>query len=401
MRGAGIGWLAVGLALGLGSSGDGASLARAATSSEVFTPIVGSVLGGETAAVRGSDGRYYVVYELLLTNAKRVPAELQRIEVTNQDTGAVVRTLEGETLVAALHDLNVDRVPDAALASSESRLVLITLDFGSADDAPARLTHRLLALAASSPGAREPTPVQYDFAPLDVSRRTPPVLRSPLRGPGWLAINGCCEGTGAHRGAIQTVNGKLWDAQRFAIDWMRVDDAGRLFEGSRFELEDYAGYGAPVYAAADGRVVRVFDGLDDQTPGTLPDPTTITLATVDGNHVVLDHGGGVYTFYAHFQKGSVQVGLGDRVKAGQQLALLGNTGNTSAPHMHFQVMTGPVPLGSDGIPFVNESFTTLQTVDDEELDAALFDGAPLPTPSGAPQSRTEELPLDLTLNVFP
>lgn len=389
------------LGLGFWACGDSASTAQATTAHAVFTPIIGSILGGETAPVAASDGRHYVVYELLLTNAKRIPAELLRLEILDQDSGRVLQTLEGDSLVGVLRNLNVDPVDDAALASSESRLALISLGFDSAEDAPDHIVHHLNALAAANPGSREPTPVQYDLASLDVSRHTPPVLESPLKGEGWLAINGCCDGTGAHRGAIQTVNGKLWDSQRFAIDWMRVDDQRRIFAGDPKSVDSYAGYGAPVYAAADGTVVSVLDGLDDQVPGQLPDPTTITLETVDGNHVVLDHGGGVYTFYAHFQKGSVMVGLGEQVSAGQQLALLGNSGNTSAPHLHFHAMTGVVPLGSDGIPFVNPSFTTTQRIDDDEFDAALFDGAPLPPPSGAPQGHEDQLPLNFEVVTFP
>lgn len=387
---------------GTGFWGCGAPASAASASSPpAFTPIIGSVLGGETAPVEGSDGRHYVVYELLLTNAKRVPAELIRLEIRDQDTDRVVDALEGDRLVAALRNLNVDPVDDASLASSESRVVLLSLGFDSAREAPSRIRHHLSARAAANPGAREPSLVEYDLAPLDVSRRTPPLLQSPLRGAGWVAINGCCDGTGAHRGAIQTVNGALWDSQRFAIDWMRVDDERRLFAGDPKDVESYPGYGAPVHAAAAGTVVRVLDGLDDQVPGRLPDPRTITLETVDGNHVVLDHGNGVYTFYAHFQKGSVRVELGEQVRAGQPLALLGNSGNTSAPHLHFQAMTGPAPLGSDGIPFVNDSFAQTQRIDEDEFDAALFEGAALPAPSKAPVRHEHQLPLNFDVVTFP
>lgn len=391
--------LAVFCGWGLGARYAGA--ASAPSSDGVFTPIIGSVLGGETAPVAASDGRHYVVYELLLTNAKRISAELVRIEIADRDSGRVVKTLEGDPLVEVLRNLNVDPVENASLASSESRIALITLGFDDADDTPARLVHRLDALAAASPGAREAAPVRYEIAPLDVSRRTPPVLQSPLKGEGWLAVNGCCDGGGAHRAAIQTVNGALWDAQRFAIDWVRVDDERRLFVGDPKEVENYPGYGVPVYAAADGTVVQALDGLDDQVPGQLPDPKSITLDTVDGNNVVLDHGGGVYTFYAHFQKGSVMVEVGERVRAGQQLALLGNTGNTSAPHLHFQATTGRVPLGSDGIPFVYDAFTTVQRISEDDLDAALAEGTPLPLPTKQSRDHVDQIPMDLDVITFP
>ena len=64
---------------------------------------------------------------------------------------------------------------------------------------------------------------------------------------------------------------------------------------------------------ADGVVVASLDDLEDQVPGELPDPSTINLENVDGNYVVIDHGDGLYSFYAHFQSGNVEVEVGDEV----------------------------------------------------------------------------------------
>lgn len=85
---------------------------------------------------------------------------------------------------------------------------------------------------------------------------------------------------------------------------------------------------------------------------------------MDGNHVVLDLGGGRYAFYAHLRKGSVAVHPGDRVRRGQVLAKVGNTGNTSAPHLHFHLMDGPSVLGSEGIPYVIDRFALAGKIPD-------------------------------------
>ncbi|MDG2305913.1 MAG: hypothetical protein P8R42_14955 [Candidatus Binatia bacterium] len=77
--------------------------AQAAATGEAFTPIIGSVLGGETASVRGSDGRYYVVYELQLTNAKWILAEVQPIISKAVKDGSV-------KVVSAVYDLKTGRV---------------------------------------------------------------------------------------------------------------------------------------------------------------------------------------------------------------------------------------------------------------------------------------------------
>jgi murein DD-endopeptidase MepM/ murein hydrolase activator NlpD len=85
----------------------------------------------------------------------------------------------------------------------------------------------------------------------------------------------------------------------------------------------------------------------------------ITLETVGGNHVILDVGGGYYAFYAHLVPGSVKVKVGDRVKKGQQVGLLGNSGNSTAPHLHFHMGDKNSPLGSEGLPFLFDKFDLL------------------------------------------
>ena len=174
----------------------------------------------------------------------------------------------------------------------------------------------------------------YVVAPIEVSAGVP-TIGPPLAGTGWVALNGCCEPMGVHRGTGLPVNGKIYFAQRFAIDWMKLDDAGRMVNGDASKVENYVDYGAEVLAVADGTVVETLNTLDEQVPGKLPDPATITLENVDGNHVVIDLGKGLYAFYAHLQKDSVLVKEGQHVKLGQVLGKLGNTGNTSGPHLHF------------------------------------------------------------------
>src|SRR4029079_7984120 len=106
------------------------------------------------------------------------------------------------------------------------------------------------------------------------------------------------------------------------------------------------------------------DGLKEQVPGKLPADATIHMAA--GHHVVVDIGAGGFAFYAHMQPGSVRVKVGDKVKPGQVLGLLGNSGNTNTPHLHFHVMDGPSPLLSNGLPYVFTSFTWHGRITDEQ-----------------------------------
>jgi hypothetical protein len=204
-----------------------------------------------------------------------------------------------------------------------------------------------------------------------------------------------------HRASSLAVNGSIFFAQRFAIDWMRLDEAGRFLHGDPADVHSYTCYGADVIAVADGTVVDTLNDLDDQKPGTLPDPKTITVLNVDGNHVVLDLGHGVFAFYAHMQKGSVSLAPGARVKRGQVLGKLGNTGNTSAPHLHFHLMEGPSVLGSNGIPYEIDAFELAGQVPVAEFTAApTIDGdwgkGLFPTPS----PRRDQFPMDLNIVSF-
>jgi hypothetical protein len=345
-----------------------------------------------------------VVYELWLTNTRPVPATVERIEVLDYDKqDRVLKSLDGANLLAATRDLAMRPASDALLDANASKIVFVELTFAAKGDVPAGIVHRLSGSGAAGPAARAPGPLRYVAAPWDLTQRVPVALGPPLAGNNWVVINGCCSLRGAHRGAILPIDGELRDAQRFAIDWMRIDAQGKLVSGDPSRVENFLAYNQPVLAVADATVTEVLDGLDDQVPGSLPDPATITVANVDGNHVILDLGKSLYAFYAHLKKASLRVKKGDRVKRGQELARLGNTGNTSAPHLHLHVMTTPSALAGDGVPYMFEAFTLGGAMDAEQwyaADSKLDDAYRIQDGDGR-GPRHDELPLDLRIVNFP
>jgi hypothetical protein len=372
---------------------------------DALTPVVVSLVGGDTAAVRGSDGRYHVVYELLLTNASPGAASLEAVEVLDAADGTEVLRLEGEDMIEeqALRTLEPGHpAEDASLPPNETRVLLLTASFESEDDVPDALDHRIEGMAPGI-GATEPSPFGYLAGTLDLSRRTPPVLSPPLEGEGWIAAAGCCGPDSNHRAGVFPVNGKLFAGQRFAIDWIRVDADGRVVSGDPSDVSNWVGYGAKVMAVADGVVVSSHDGLENQVPREFPDESTMTLEEIDGNHVVIAHGDGLYSFYAHLQPGSVEVEEGDVVQAGDRLGLLGNSGGSGGPHLHFHLMSGPSPSGSDGFPYVFDSFRLAGATDAKAFEAALLEGE-VSLPSRAklsPVEHEKELPLSYTIVDFP
>ena len=108
--------------------------------------------------------------------------------------------------------------------------------------------------------------------------------------------------------------------------------------GSGAPLTDYAGFGWPVLAPADGRIVEVTDGYADNPPGTNGD---------HANHLVIDIGGGRYVAMAHLKQGSATVRVGDVVRQGQPLAAVGNNGHSNEPHLHLQVQDSPAGADAD------------------------------------------------------
>jgi len=266
------------------------SAAEAGASGDVFTPVIASTLSPETHAVRGTDNVYHIIYELQLTNTRPLPATIRSIDVLEaSDASKLITSFSGPDVVKRMRTLAP--AADAKIGPNEVRLFYIELAFKDAARIPRALEHRLHLLAAASPGPGEPKPLDYVVAYLKIAADKPVVIGAALAGAEWVAGNGCCNPEIIHRGSVLSVNGALYDAQRFAIDWMRLDEQGRLVHGDLSDVHNYTCYGAEVLAVADGKVVGMLNDLDDQKPGKLPDSDTITIDTVDGNHVVLDIGG--------------------------------------------------------------------------------------------------------------
>jgi hypothetical protein len=383
-----------------------------------FTPLTLVPVGASTFPFLGTDKRYHVTYDLQLTNASRVPATLEKIDVVDAgDPATVIASFSGTQLVDPtcspgdcnrLRALPSSPATDAAIPPQESRALLMDLSFDSVAQAPKAVMHHLYGTGAVGPPAQTPTPINYLAAPFDISAGTPRVIGPPVKGKNWVALNSCCDIGWPHRQALASLNGKLNNSQRFAIDWKQMNDKGEFYTGDRTQNESYVDYGSPIYAVADGTVVGLLDGEEANPPGVLPasDPVLgpkITVENVDGNHIIVDIGGGAYAMYAHLIKGTLKVKIGDTMKKGDTIAELGNTGNSNASHLHFQLMDGPSLFSADALPYVIDQFTYVGQVPPALLEAAddYISGSFLPASPPAPQPRTDELPLVLAIVDFP
>lgn len=125
---------------------------------------------------------------------------------------------------------------------------------------------------------------------------------------------------------------------------------------------DCYGWGQPVHAALDGVAIEAVDGVPERQwlhvvrESWLAVKNTLAFARrgldpvrLAGNHVIVG-AGGTYALYAHLAPGSVVVTRGQQVRAGEVIGRVGHTGNSTAPHLHFQLMDSADPLRATGIP---------------------------------------------------
>ncbi|HEX4017028.1 MAG TPA: hypothetical protein VHX15_09855 [Frankiaceae bacterium] len=286
---------------------------------DAFTSLVLTPVGRGTFPFRGSDGKYHVAYDLVILNTSAFPATLDKLDVVDAaHPTKVIVSYSGKNLVDPscvygncnrLRYIYSGPVTNASIPAHESRLFYVDFAFDSLAAAPKNVLHHVYLTGKKTLTSRDLGPFDYLATPFDISDGTPLVISPPLKGPNWVPFNGCCEPGFPHRDAILPANGYLGNSQTFAIDWKQANDAGEFYTGDKTKNESFVDYGKPVYAVADATVVAVLDNVDANTPGRQPtqDPATaakITLQNVDGNHVILSLGHGVWAMYAHFQRGS-------------------------------------------------------------------------------------------------
>lgn len=164
--------------------------------------------------------------------------------------------------------------------------------------------------------------------------KTKTLLTLPFKGI-WIVGNG---GRDASKNNHRDPDGSGSKDQMFAYDFIGEH------KGEGKNLEDYEAFGSEVIAPADGIISQVINGSMDESIGESD------LYVICGNRIVIDHGKGEWSMLAHFKYDSVRVKVGDKVKQGDILGLCGNTGNTSEPHVHYQLQDSALPHKAKGLP---------------------------------------------------
>ena len=327
-----------------------------------------------------SGPHFYVMYELHLTNFGTTPLSLSRIDVLDADAGVAqpIATFDAEQLEAMLQPLGGKKRSDPkeklVIADGQSAIAFMSVTFERSSRIPDRLLHHVSTVDSAAEGAI----IATHHTELHV-------LGPPVEGANWLAADGPSnDQDNHHRRGVVILDGQAVDSRRYAIDWKQIRE-GASFSGDARDVRSYYSYGKTVLAVAVGRVVTARDGLPDNNPGhgeSFHPAVPITLETVAGNTITLDLGGGQFAYYMHLQPGSLRVKAGDRVRRGQVVARIGNSGDAREPHLHFEVTTSAKSLAGEGVPYLIDRYRCRSASD------------------GPMELRIHELPLDNSVVVF-
>jgi murein DD-endopeptidase len=309
-----------------------------------------------------------LVYELFVTNWNEQDLRFAAIDVEDAATGQRLARFDSKALDDPLR-LSTTMLKGTGRLLPAWRTAIITMEvkLPLGASVPAAVRHRIefesdpnLQLIRED-GSLSSELVSFSKQ-MSINRRPPLIIDAPLRGGPWRCGNG--GGTFNSHDAIYASHNiaRLHVPQRFGCDFRKVDANGDVLPSPFPDIISnsmFYGYLADVIAVADGLVVKTEDGIPENVPradGKVITPALLTDKTNAGNMVALEIGKGQYAFYAHLQPGSLRVKVGDRVRKGQLLGKVGNSGNSVGPHLHFHVGIGPELNRYDFLPHVYRSY---------------------------------------------
>lgn len=363
-----------------------------------FSPLIISVLYPQVTPVKGSDGEFYVAYELSVFNDAPRDATMTAVEtLAGDESGEVIRTADQQQIAANTMLTGGTSSGRADIPAGRTVIVVVRATYPTEEAIPATFTHRISAtFATAAPDAprlasKYPDQVAQIGGLVTTSSQSPLVIGPPVAGENWFANNALDSAAlNSHSDVVIPVGGRVAAAERYAIDFMGIDPTAMTsYRGDPSLNESYLAFDQPLLAVADATVVRVVTDLPDVAPMGLTEVAVVDDAT--GNQVVLDLGRGVHALYAHMKQDSALVEVGDSVKKGQEIGRLGNSGNTSEAHLHFQLQRGPL-LSAESVPWVIDSFTTV---------GMLAPGGDSVLAAPNPSARSNQVPVMNSISTFP
>jgi murein DD-endopeptidase len=341
-------------------------------------------------------GTRHIGYELHVTNFRPHDVVLTRLEVIDAVRGSRVAEFGDSQLAAKLGRVGarVEGAERQTIPAGGRTIVYLWLPLERGVAIPTRLQQRI-ELDLMRPSGRVRTSVTDSGC--TVSNEQPIALNPPLRGGPWVALYDPMM-IGGHRTSIYTLEGRARIPARFAIDWVKLAEDATYARGDATSIANWHGYGAEVLAVADAIVAESVDDMTEKQSLSASEGP-LALENASGNYVTLDLGNGRYAFYEHLKHGSITVKRGDRVKSGQVIGQLGNSGSSSSgPHLHFHVGDARSELAAEGLPYVFRNFEAVGAFEGiDTFKSGRRWQQPSPTAAGR---RSMELPGANTVVVF-
>lgn len=337
--------------------------------------------------VKATDGKWHLSYTLLITNFSFSDLTLVSASVSDKQKNRILTTYSNKELNEYYRYRTLVPTPPRStmpdnkfpneLSSGRTAVLFFWLKMDSLTDIPQQLSHslifkdnELIKILKDSIYDIDSNMVFRNYV-VDISKKKAVVIAPPVKSDNWYCANAPAYNTNHQYLTIR--NGKMRIAQRFAVDFKKVDKDSNALPSpfpDTISNKMFYGYGERVYAVAEGIIVDIKDTIPENIPqvnGDIIPAVPIRDETVSGNRITLKIKEGCYAFYAHLQPGSIKVKVGDRVRKGQLLGLLGNSGNAVGPHLHFHIGDSNSLNGSEGIPFVFESFILNKKIHANEI----------------------------------
>ena len=302
-----------------------------------------------------ANNQAFLVYEIYLTNLGSYPVKLNSLEIisdSNEEKPLFIFSADKlRQIIKGFSGLNSPKAMLLNIMPGEQKILFMWLSFASATDIPTKLFHVLYFQTLN----KEYQLIPIKSAPLILKKSQPIIIASPVKGDMWVAGN-APSNTSPHRRAGIVLDGHEYFSQRYAIDFVQIGPDGKTYHGDMLNNVNYYCYGKPVLAVANGKVLSITDNIPENMPNSGKYVVPINLQTAGGNEVILDLGNGLYALYGHLIPGTIQVKAGDVIKKGDVLGKIGNSGNSTEAHLHFQIMDKPSTLAANGVPYAFDGY---------------------------------------------
>jgi hypothetical protein len=301
-----------------------------------------------------ANDKAHLVYEIYLTNFHSSPIQLSNLKLKNVESSLIAEFTK-EHLFDLIHPAaNIKSHGHSNGHFSHEKLTL----------APGNM--KILYMWVVFPDTNIPSKISHDFLfikhedhsqfnvhthPVTVSLDAPLVIRPPVVGANWLAVNAPCN-TSEHRKSHLIIQGHDYFPERYAIDFVQINKKGNSHIGDKHKNASYYCYGKEIFSVAPGTVVAIKDNVPENTPNSGKPTIDIDMENLRGNYILVDIGNNTYAFYGHLMPNSLTVKVGEVVAAGKILGKIGNSGNSTEPHLHFHLVNKPSVLAAESIPYV-------------------------------------------------